>query len=181
MPRITRCIGATAITTTITIIATMATARMAVDRLIRGCLLAAVVAAAGAAQAAPAATLSPPPTPKELHASQCVAALEVETEALAKRVKAGENQLRDLLQAHIEAGTSFVGDAYLSGTRDEDRARALANQALEAQKSLPDAELTARQVACADEGAKIFAAGNGLERIIVKQVAKKRMKRMLGE
>ena len=85
-----------------------------------------------------------------------------------------------MLQSRLEAGTAFVGDAYLHGTTDEGRARALANDALEAQKSLSPAELTSRQEACAAEGATLLASSNGLERSIVKQMARKRMERLLG-
>ena len=74
---------------------------------------------------------------------------------------------------------AFVGDAYLQGTRDEARARALANDALEAQKSLSKEELAARQTRCADEGGKLLEESNGLERAVVRQVAKRRMAKLL--
>jgi hypothetical protein len=40
--------------------------------------------------------------------------------------------------------------------------------------------LAARQAACADEGAKIFASSNGLEQVVVTRLAKKRMAKLLG-
>jgi hypothetical protein len=80
----------------------------------------------------------------------------------------------------LVSGTAFVGDSYLHGASDEKQARDLANQALEAQKNLPPAELAARQTACADEGAKLFAASNALEKAVVKRLAKKRMDKLLG-
>jgi hypothetical protein len=135
--------------------------------------------AAASAFAEPGQPAAIPATPSELHAAQCVAALEVSTESLAAQVKAGQADAREPLQSRLEAGTAFVGDAYLKGTRDEARAKALANRALEEQKSLSDAELAARQQACADEGQKLMAASNGFERAIVKQVAKKRMAKLL--
>jgi hypothetical protein len=122
---------------------------------------------------------TPPPTASELHAAQCVAALEVSTEGLAARVKAGQDDARGPLQTRLEAGTAFVGDAYLKGTRDQGRAKGLANKALEDQKSLSATELAARQDACADEGQKLMAASNGFERAIVRQMAKKRMAKLL--
>jgi len=120
-----------------------------------------------------------PPTARELHSAQCVAALEVSTESLAAQVKAGSDDVRGQLQSRIEAGTALVGDAYLQGTRDEARARALANKALEEQKSLGSAELSQRQEACAEEGQKVLAASNGFERAVVRQLAKKRMAKLL--
>lgn len=119
------------------------------------------------------------PSPRELHSAQCVAALQVDTERLAAEVKAGKEASRPVLQAHLEAGVAFVGDAYLQGTRDEARARALANDALEAQKSLTKEELAARQSACASEGAKLLDDSNGIERALVRQVAKRRMNKLL--
>lgn len=119
------------------------------------------------------------PTPRELHAAECVAALEVDTEALAREVKAGDDDARPLLQSHLESGTAFVGDSYLNGLTDETRARALANQALEAQKSLSDAQLAARQKACAVEGRKLLDASNPLQQAVVKRLARRRMEKLL--
>ena len=144
-----------------------------------GFFLLTAAAAIAEPAASPTTPVTPAATPSELHAAQCVAALEVSTESLAAQVKAGQDDARAPLQSRVEAGTAFVGDAYLKGTRDEARAKALANKALEDQKSLPAAELAARQDACADEGQKLMAASNSFERAIVRQVAKKRMAKLL--
>jgi hypothetical protein len=119
-------------------------------------------------------------SPRDLHAAQCVAALEANTQDLAQQVKSGKEASRALLLERLVSGTAFVGDTYLHGDSDEKQARELANQALEAQKSLPPQELAARQAACADEGAKLFAASNGLQQMVVKRLAKKRMEKLLG-
>ena len=131
--------------------------------------------AAAVAQAEPVAA----PSPRELHAAQCVAALQVDAERLAKEVKAGRLESRSVLQSRLESGTAFVGDAYMHGTHDEAKARALANDALLAQKSLSQDELVARQASCADEGAKLLEASNGLERAVVRELAKRRMTKLL--
>jgi len=128
------------------------------------------------ARAAPALE----PSPRDLHAAECVAALEVHTQDLAKQVKSGNEASRAVLLDRLISGTAFVGDTYLHGNSDEKQARALANEALEAQKSLPAPELANRQAACADEGAKLFAASNGLQQAVVKRLAKKRMDKLLG-
>jgi hypothetical protein len=128
------------------------------------------------ANAAPATE----PSARDLHAAECVAALEASTQDLAQQVKSGNEASRAMLMDRLVSGTAFVGDTYLHGNSDEKQARALANQALEAQKSLPAPELAARQTACADEGAKLFAASNGLEQAVVKRLAKKRMDKLLG-
>src|ERR1700761_7167187 len=101
-----------------------------------GILLLAATAAFAEPSPPAASSTAAPATASELHAAQCVAALEVSTESLAARVRAGQADARGLLQSRLEAGTAFVGDAYLKGTRDEARAKGLANKALEDQKSL---------------------------------------------
>ena len=124
--------------------------------------------------------LASEPSPRDLHAAQCVAALEVNTQGLAQEVKSGKEASRPVLLDRLVSGTAFVGDTYLHGNSDEKQARDLANQALEAQKSLPAPELAARQAACADEGAKLFASSNALQQVVVKRLAKKRMDKLLG-
>ena len=134
-----------------------------------------LAAVCGVANAAPPGAASA----RELHAAQCVAALQVSTEALARQAKAGNDAVRPVLRRRLEAGTAFVGDAYLHGTTDEARARALADNALEAQKALGAAKLAERQAACEAEGTALIANSNTLERSIVKQMAKKRMEKLL--
>jgi hypothetical protein len=175
---ITRCIIIIAITITLT--GTTAIAGMAAKsppmgtrRIVIGGLL---LGACAFAQAEPTAA----PSARELHAAQCVAALQVSADALAQQVKSGNEAARPVLQGRLEAGAAFVGDAYLHGTTDEGRARALANDALEAQKRLNAARLSARQAACAAEGATLLSNSNGLERSVVKRIAKKRMEKLLG-
>ncbi len=120
-----------------------------------------------------------PPSAHDLHAAECVAALDASTHDLAQQVKAGQERSRAMLQERLVSGTAFVGDAYLHGNSDEQRARALANDAAETQKRLPAAELAARQAACAAEGAKLYAASHGLQQAVVKRLAKKRMEKLL--
>lgn len=120
------------------------------------------------------------PSARDLHAAQCVAALEVLTEDLAAEIKAGNEAARPILMDRLVSGTAFVGDSYLHGLTDQKQARALADDALEAQKSLPPKALAARQVACADEGARLYASSNPLARSVVTRFAKKRMARLLG-
>lgn len=128
-----------------------------------------------------AQTPDAPPSARESHAAECVAALEVNTESLARSVKAGNETARPVLQARLESGTAFVGDSYLHGTTDETRARALATKALDAQKSLTDAQLFARQEACAAEGTKLFEASGPLEQAIVRRLARRRQDRLLAD
>lgn len=126
------------------------------------------------------ATRAGEPTPRDLRAAQCVAALDENTHELARQVREGKESLRGLLLDRLVAGSAFVGDAYVRGDSDEQEARELTEQMREAQKKLPPRELAARQAACADEGAKLYASGNGLQRAVVKRLAKKRMDRLLG-
>ena len=139
----------------------------------------ALLCASGLALAHAAPDADQPPTARDLHAAECVAALDVNTQALAKQVRAGKEAARALLLDRLVAGTAFVGDTWLHGNSDEKQARALANEALEAQKRLPPAELTARQVACTAEGRQLYDDSNGLEKVVVKRLAKKRMEKLL--
>ncbi len=120
------------------------------------------------------------PTPRDRHAAQCVAALEASADDLAGQVKSGREAARKPLLDRLVSGAAFVGDTYLHGDSNEDQARVLVDQASEAQRSLSTAELAARQAACANEGARLFAASNALQRAVVKRLAKKRMDRLLG-
>ncbi|MDQ2779129.1 MAG: hypothetical protein M3Y32_06180 [Pseudomonadota bacterium] len=120
------------------------------------------------------------PTARDLHAASCVAALDQNTRELAQQVQVGKDDLRGLLLERLVAGTAFVGDVYLHSEVEEKQAKELANQALQAQKSLPEAELAARQTACAAEGTKLYEQSNGLEQSLVKHVARKRMNKLLG-
>ena len=150
--------------------------------------------AACAGETAPVAA----PTPVTAQAwarTQCVAALDAKSEAIAGRIKAGrstagriqaepvqteqtglENDLRTVLRV----GAAFIGQAYLDGERDEQKSKALLDQARQDQEKLPATELAARQADCARQGARLLADSNPLSRIVVSRVADKRMKKMLG-
>ncbi len=117
--------------------------------------------------------------PREQHAAQCVAALEVNTQDLALQVKGGQDTVRLLLLQRLVSGTAFVGDAYLNGHVNEKQARALADQALQAQKSLTPQDLEERQRVCAQEGSNLYDASNALQRAVVRHLAKKRMDKLL--
>lgn len=132
------------------------------------------------AAVAHATTPATNPTARDLRAAACVAALEVHAESLATQVKAGQEAARPLMLSRLESGSAFVGDNYLHGNSDEARARELVNDALGAQKSLTETQLAALQTSCAEEGARLLAAGNGLERAVVKRWARKRMDKLLG-
>jgi hypothetical protein len=119
------------------------------------------------------------PSPRDLRAAECVAALDASTHALAQQVQGGKDSLRPTLMAQLIAGAAFVGEAYLHGVGEE-RARELADEARARQERLPARELAARQAACAEEGRKLYESANGLERAVVKRVATKRMDKLLG-
>jgi hypothetical protein len=121
------------------------------------------------------------PTKGELHNAECVAALEINTDDLARQVKAGGAELRPLLRQRLDAGAAFIGTAYLDGDRDEARGHALLAAALKAQAALPKAEQVATQARCAQEGAKLLAASNFISRAVITRLAGQRMKRLLGE
>jgi hypothetical protein len=126
------------------------------------------------------ATAVAAPTARDLHSARCVAALDVQTRDLARGVKAGDASLRGVLEERLLYGAAFVGDAYLNGASDEQQAKALRDQAIEAQKSLPPPQLAGLRAACASEGAKLYESANALQQAVVKRLAKKRLDRLLG-
>jgi len=131
--------------------------------------------------ASPALAGATEPTERELHISSCTAALSVKADELTRQVKAGQAELRPALMATLEAGAAFIGDAYLHGARDEAQSQALLDAALQAQKTLPAADLTARQATCAQEAARLLSETNPFGRAIVSALAQRRLKRLLGE
>ncbi len=128
----------------------------------------------------PLAAAAAEPSPGDLRAAQCVAALEVNTRQLAHQVKAGDEAVRPLLLQRLVSGTAFVGEVYLRGDVDEKQARALADQALEDQKQLSAQALQERQRICAKEGTGLYDASNALQQAVVRHLAKKRMGKLLG-
>ena len=142
--------------------------------------LAAVVALAITPAALAAAAPPAVPSARDLHAAQCVAALEASADDLAVQVKAGKEAARKPLLDPLVAGAAFVGEAYLHGDSNEAQARALVDQAAQDQRSLGAAELAARQAACANEGTRLFTNSNALQRAVVKRLARRRMDRLLG-
>jgi len=131
--------------------------------------------------ASPALAGATEPTERELHISSCTAALSVKADELTRQVKAGQAELRPALMATLEAGAAFIGDAYLHGARDEAQSQALLDAALQAQKTLPSADLAARQALCAQEAARLLSETNPFGRAIVSALAQRRLKRLLGE
>jgi len=126
-----------------------------------------------------AGAASDAPSSRTAHTAECVAALKVDAEALAAKIRAGREELRPTLLARLEQGAAFIGNSYLDGNRDEDQAKAMLAAAVEAQKSLPPAALAARQTACSSEGTQMLKDASGFGRAIVSWVAKKRMHKML--
>jgi hypothetical protein len=126
-----------------------------------------------------AGVASDAPTGRAAHTAECVAALKVDAEDLAAKIRAGREELRPTLLARLEQGAAFIGNSYLDGNRDEDQAKAMLTAAFEAQKSLPATALAARQTACSSEAAQMLKDASGFGRAIVSWVAKKRMHKML--
>ncbi|MEO5733900.1 MAG: hypothetical protein ABIN96_04545 [Rubrivivax sp.] len=139
-----------------------------------------LVSAMAALLALPLPGTAAGPSPSDLRAAQCVAALEVNTQDLAHQVKAGDETMRPLLLERLISGTAFVGDVYLSGNVGEKQARALADQALEDQKHLSAQELQDRQRVCAKEGNTLYTTSNAFQRAFVRHVAQRRMRKLLG-
>lgn len=124
---------------------------------------------------------TPVATERAQHTADCVAALDVKSSELARQVKAGQTESQASLQATLEAGAAFIGQAYLQGDRDEARSQALLSAALETQKLLPEAELAARQAACAQEGAHLLSQTDVIGRFVISRLVQRRTQKLLGD
>ncbi|MEI7536744.1 MAG: hypothetical protein WCJ76_06010 [Comamonadaceae bacterium] len=121
------------------------------------------------------------PTERELHTSECVAALDARSEELARQIKAGQSDSRPLLVSTLEAGAAFIGQAYLQGDRDEARSQSLLAAALQAQKQLPEADLATRQSACAQEGDRLLSKIDPIGRFVMSRLVQRRLQKLLGD
>ena len=111
------------------------------------------------------------------HSADCVAALEVQAVAMADEMRHGKPELEPELVRRLQEGFAFIGSAYKQGLRKEE-ADKLLKSAEEAVKSLPPAELAARQAACRSEGATLLANANFIERAFFNLAAQKRVDRL---
>ncbi len=143
----------------------------------RAGLLLALCLAAVSASAADIAE----PSVRELHTADCIAALELKSEDLARQVKAGQTEQRPVLQTALDAAAAFIGQAYLQGDRDQDRLENLKNSALQAQKTLSPTELATRQANCAQEGARLLSQADVLSRFVISRLAARQMKKLVGD
>ena len=121
------------------------------------------------------------PSERELHTSECVAALDVRSEDLARQVKTGQSESRPLLVSTLEAGAAFIGQAYLQGERDEARSQSQLAAALQAQNKLPEADLAARQSSCALEGARLLAQTDVIGRFVISRLVQRRLQKLVGD
>jgi hypothetical protein len=151
---------------------------VAANTVSRGAVMACLAAAGAQCVGAP-----PPaaPSPQELHAAQCAAALETSADALARQVRAGKKEMRQTVLETLQGGIAFFSAAYLEGGAQERRAQRLATEARAVQVHLPVADLVALQGTCLDEGRKLFMGAGGLERAVVSRHADLRMEKLVGK
>lgn len=116
---------------------------------------------------------------RDAHTFGCVAALDARADDLARQVKAGQTELRPLLVTTLEAGAAFIGNAYLQGDRDEARSQERLAVALQAQRTLSDIELAARQASCAQEGARLLTEADLLGRLVISRLVQRRLQKVL--
>lgn len=115
--------------------------------------------------------------PSAEHSAACVAALQVEAEAMADAFRHGQTEVEPELVRRVQQGFAFIGTAYLQGIRDEEANRLL-KAAEKAQQQLPAPELAARQAACRSEGTRLLEKANPLERAFVMKAAQRRVDRL---
>jgi hypothetical protein len=116
------------------------------------------------------------PTPQR--AAQCVAALKLRADALAAKLDPKEPQVETELTRVLEHGFAFIGDAYLNGLRDKEKADAMLKAAEQAQIGLPPAQMAQRQAGCQLEAQRLLADSGAAGRLVVSHAAKKRLARL---
>ena len=121
------------------------------------------------------------PTERDLHTSECVAALDARSEELARQAKAGQSDLRPLLVSTLDAGAAFIGQAYMRGERDEARSQSQLAEAQQAQKKLAAADLATRQSACAQEGARLLSQTDAIGRFVISRLVQRRLQKLLDD
>lgn len=124
-----------------------------------------------------AAPLPARTAPTAEHAAECVAALQVEAERLAKLFRDGNADVERELVHRVEQGFAFIGAAYKLGL-PEGEADRLLKAAQKAQTGLPASELAARQATCASEGTELLKKANVLERAFVSGAAQRRVDKL---
>lgn len=139
----------------------------------------AAVALCGALAAGAAAQTVPAPAPNAEfdRTAACVAAMKRKAGGLSERYRAGDDSVKPELMSLTEAGFAFIGTAYEAGLRKESADRRL-EQAEEHQKTMPEAELAKLTEACRREGTALLDKSNSLERALVKNAARMRVKRL---
>jgi hypothetical protein len=116
------------------------------------------------------------PTPQR--AALCVAALKHRADALAAKLDPKEPQVEVELTRVLEHGFAFIGDAYLHGMRDKEKAEALLKAAEQAQVGLPPAQMAQRQAGCMVEAQHLLAEAGSIGRLVVAHAAKKRLTKL---
>lgn len=116
------------------------------------------------------------PTPQR--AALCVAALKHRADALAARLDPKEPQIEVELTRVLEHGFAFIGDAYLHGLRDKEKADAMLKAAEQAQVGLPPAQMAQRQAGCMVEAQRLLAEAGSIGRMVVAHAAKKRLTKL---
>ncbi|HET7525645.1 MAG TPA: hypothetical protein VFK10_06860 [Burkholderiaceae bacterium] len=113
--------------------------------------------------------------------ANCIAVMEVNADALAKQVKAGDQQREPALRTELVRAAAIVGRTYLDGMHDERVAKAHLVAARERQKTWDQARRDNVHGACLKRADAELAASSGLERALFDRVADHRMQRMLSE
>jgi len=133
-------------------------------------------ALAGAALALMCSAACAGPTPQR--AALCVAALKLRADTLAAQLNPKEPQVEAELTRVLEHGFAFIGDAYLHGLRDKDKADAMLKAAEQAQVGLPPAQMAQRQAGCQAEAQRLLVEAGAIGRLVVAHAAKKRLARL---
>ena len=113
--------------------------------------------------------------------ANCVAVMQTNADALARRIKAGDKALEPALRIELVRAGALIGRAYLDGMRDAAEAKSQLKAAQEGQSAWDEARKTSVHQACLKRADAELATESGPQRLIVEHFARARFKRMLDE
>lgn len=109
----------------------------------------------------------------------CVAVIQTRSDDLARQVRAGDKSQQAELHTELVRAAVLIGQAYLDGLHDERDARAMLQNAHDAQASWTEAQRNAAHEACVRKADAALAEASPIQRFIVERVAQARMNRLL--
>ncbi len=109
----------------------------------------------------------------------CVAVIESRSDDLARQVRDGDKSQQPALHTELVRAAVLIGQAWLDGLHDEHEARAMLQNARDAQAAWSEARRNTTHDECIKKADAALANASALQRFIVERIAQRREERML--